>query len=234
MAAPFSPHLTCLGLETSGALGSVAVAVGGRVRAELRLETPGNHAAELIPHVEAALAEAGVGRGDLAGVAVGRGPGSFTGVRIGAAAGKGIAHALGVPLWAISSLEAAAVAEDDGPPLRCVLFDARADRVYAACYRVEGARVVETPLAPHATRIGDLLDEGVPAGAILMGSGATGHAATLRARGHEVAPPPAGVPTAGALLRLLLASPARAPIGPLEPWEPEYVKGSSAAVPGAR
>lgn len=234
MAAPSSPHLTCLGLETSGALGSVAVTVGGEVRAELWLETPGKHAAELIPRVEAALAVARVGRADLTGVVVGRGPGSFTGVRIGAAVGKGIAHALGIPLWAISSLEAAAVAGDEGPTHRCVLFDARADRVYAACYRVEGARVVATPIAPHATRIADLLDEGVPAGTILMGSGATKHAATLRAGGHEVAPPPAGVPTAGALLRLLLASPGREPVGSLDPWEPEYVKGSSAVVPEAR
>ena len=67
-----------------------------------------------------------------------------------------------------------------------------------------------------------------------MGSGATRHAEALRARGHEVAEPPAGVPGAGALLRLLLATPGREPMGPLEPWEPEYVKGSSATVSGAR
>src|SRR3954466_15686967 len=142
MAMPLDPRLPYLGLETSGALGTAAVAVGGAVRSELELPTSGKHASELIPAVDAVLREAGIGRTELAGIVVGRGPGSFTGVRISGATGKGIAHALGVPLWAISSLEAAAFADPAGHPVRCVLFDARADRVYAACYRVD-ARGVE-------------------------------------------------------------------------------------------
>ena len=95
------------------------------------------HASLLIPRIEALLEELGATVGDLAGLVVGAGPGSFTGLRVGAATAKGMVRALGIPLWAFSSL-AGAAASVDGDPLRprCVLFDARGDRVYAASYRI--------------------------------------------------------------------------------------------------
>ena len=63
---------------------------------------------QLIPRVDALLAEAGAVRGQLACVCVGRGPGSFTGVRIALAAAKGIASALGIGLVGVSTLDAVA------------------------------------------------------------------------------------------------------------------------------
>lgn len=223
--------LPYLALETSGPTGSVAVGVGGELRAEAALETLGNHASELIPRVADVLADAGLSRTDLAGIVVGSGPGSFTGVRIAAATGKGLAHALGVPLWAFSSLEAGAVATsgEPGSALRYVLFDARADRVYGGCYRwVRGG--LETVVAPHASRIGELL-QGVVPGVTFMGTGALRHEALLISAGHPVLAPPAGTPSAGALLRLLHGTSERAPIDRLSRWEPEYVKESSAERP---
>jgi tRNA threonylcarbamoyladenosine biosynthesis protein TsaB len=218
-----------LALETSGRLGSVAVGLPGEVRAEARLEVPGNHAAELIARIESTLSEARVGRDELAGIVVGSGPGSFTGVRIAAATAKGLAHALSLPLRAFSSLEAAALAAPPEPSTRFVLFDARGDRVYAACYRV-GAEI-ETAIPPHATSIGELLDDDLPAEAQFMGTGATRHRAALEAAARTVLDEPAGVPTAAALLRLLALHPGRAPIAASDPWEPEYVKESSARRP---
>jgi tRNA threonylcarbamoyladenosine biosynthesis protein TsaB len=230
MAPGFSSDQPCLALETSGRLGSVAVGAAGRVRAETRLEVPGNHAAELIPAIESALLEAGVRRAELAGIVVGSGPGSFTGVRIAAATAKGLAHALGLPLWAFSSLEAGAAAEGAEASTRYVLFDARGDRVYAACYRVEPGGI-ESVVRPHATRIGDLIDDEIPSDASFMGTGATRHRAVLEAARRTVLDEPAGMPTAGALLRLLDLHPDRPPIAAADPWEPEYVKASSAQRP---
>ena len=90
----------------------------GVVAAQRFLTTPSAHASGLIPAVRAVLAEAGASREELEGVAVGAGPGSFTGARIGAAAAKGLASALRLPLYATSSLRAAAFAVetlDTGP-----------------------------------------------------------------------------------------------------------------------
>lgn len=221
-----------LALETSGSLGSVAVGSGGNVLARAFLDRQGRHAADLIPRVAETLAEAGVDRRELAGVVVGSGPGSFTGVRVAAATGKGFAHALGLPLRAFSSLEAAAVSERIAAPvpdqetLRYVLFDARGDRVYAACYRV-GPGSVEERIAPVATRIRTLLEGDVPPFACFVGDGAVRHEAEIQAAGWRVLPPPAGIPTADGLLHLLALRPASPPVR-ADGWEPEYVKGSSA------
>ena len=233
MPTAFNSDSLYLALETSGPLGSVAVASGTRVLASAFLNSQIRHAADLIPRIGEALHEAGVDRRDLEGVIIGGGPGSFTGVRVAAATGKGIAHGLGLPMWAFSSLEAGAVAESvplqdrNADPICYVLFDARGDRVYAACYRV-GTNSVEERMAPHATRIDALLASELPPTAAFMGDGAVRHEELLGREGLRVLPPPAGVPTAEALLHLLALRPESAPVGRSDRWEPEYVRGSSA------
>ena len=91
---------------------------------------------QLLPRIDAALAEHGVAREDIACVAVGRGPGSFTGVRIAMATAKGIASALEVPLVGVSSLDAVAwnawAAGERGP--LSVVADAMRKEVYPVRY----------------------------------------------------------------------------------------------------
>ena len=108
---------------------------------------------QLLPRIDAALAEHGVAREDIACVAVGRGPGSFTGVRIAMATAKGIASALEVPLVGVSSLDAVAwnawAAGERGP--LSVVADAMRKEVYPVRYllndtgieRLEADRVVK-------------------------------------------------------------------------------------------
>ena len=115
--------------------------------------------------------------------------------------------------------------------LMIALRDGGADRVYAACYRVAPGGI-ETLLAPHATRIGELLED-LTAGAVLMGTGTVRHRERLKAAGHAVAGPPAGVPTAAALLALLKLHGERGRVPAPERWEPDYLKESSAVRPGA-
>jgi len=242
MATSLRPDALYLALDTSGPLGSVAVGTGSRVLARAFLDRQGRHAAEVIPRISECMAEAGARMRELAGVVVGAGPGSFTGVRVAAATAKGIAHALGIPLWPFSSLEAAAVSErvisalpglPSGAPAaradraRYVLFDARGDRVYAACYELRAQGVAEM-VPPHATRIRELLEEEVPPGTWFAGDGAVRHEAALRAAGHPVLPAPAGMPTADGLLHLLTLHAERGPAPDPGRWEPEYVKASSA------
>lgn len=218
-----------LALDTSGPSGFVAVGRGAGVLARVRLERKGQHASLAVRAVDQALREAGVDRGELAGIVVGEGPGSFTGVRVAAATAKGLARGLDVPLWAVSSLAAGAVADlgARGPGVRYVLFDARGDRVYAACYGV-GSRGVETLRPPHAADLRTLLAGDVPDGAAFAGDGAERHRRAIEAAGFAVLVPPVGEPTADALLHLLGLHPDTPPVAELGTWEPRYVKASSA------
>lgn len=94
----------------------------------------GNHATGLVPAVEALLAEARRGMGDLDAVGAVVGPGSFTGLRVALAAALGLAGSLGIPAYGLGSLEAlAAFAPVDGEGL--AVLDARRGRVYAARFR---------------------------------------------------------------------------------------------------
>lgn len=239
-----------LALETSGPVGSVAVASGGAVVARRFLAERGGHASGLIPAVDGVLREAGLDRREVRGVVVGSGPGSFTGVRVAAAAGKGLAHALGVPLWGVSSLLAAALTEATLPPgegpwspapdsvglhvhARYVLFDARGDRVFAAAYRL-GDGLPEVLRPPRFARLPGILDDEELAGAAFCGDGAIRHAGTLRDHGRLVLPPPLGFPTADGLLKVLAMDPDRPPLENPFGWEPEYLRESSAERDGAR
>ena len=112
---------------------------------------------QLIPRIDALLAENGIARGDIACVCVGRGPGSFTGVRIAMATAKGIASALEVGLVGVSSLDAVAwgVWEFGARGEVAVVADAMRKEVYpvrylvddAGAHRLEVDRVVKADLA---------------------------------------------------------------------------------------
>jgi len=223
-----------LALDTAGIEGSVAIGVRlaqegpVEVLARTSLLADEEHASLLLPRVQDLLEEVGAGIADLSGVVVGAGPGSFTGVRVGAATAKGISWALNLPLWAFSSL-ASAAADVEEEPLRprLVLFDARGDRVYAAGYQFAHG-TFETLLVPRASTVGEVLDELIPPGAVLMGDGALRHHALLEGAGNLVLPPPVGRPSAQGLLRLLSLDPDAKPLDDLGRWEPDYLRESGA------
>ena len=176
-----------LAFDTSGPVGSVAVSRAGDVLARSVMLQPAGHASGLVPLIAEVLDEAGVDRDELTDVVVGEGPGSFTGVRVAAATAKGLCRALGIPLWPVSSLAAAAMAVDEGA-IRYALFDARAERVYGACFGVGGA-VIETMIPPHAGELRDVLDGDVPPGAVFVGDAAEKHRYVVEGAGYRVVDP---------------------------------------------
>lgn len=228
-----------LALDTSTALGSVALGTEeGEVRARRFLPRQRAHAEELVPAIVEVLDRTGTDRRGLGGVVVGAGPGSFTGVRVAAATAKGLVRALGIPLWALSSLEAGAVTTGlsipdlgDGEPLaadvagrpRHVLFDARGGRVYAGAYRV-GESGIETVMAPRAATVDGVLASEPDPDTLFCGSGALRHRGRLEEAGFTVLPEPAGTPTADALLWIRAAEPGRSPVDEPGRWEPEYLR----------
>ncbi|HEU0035420.1 MAG TPA: tRNA (adenosine(37)-N6)-threonylcarbamoyltransferase complex dimerization subunit type 1 TsaB [Kofleriaceae bacterium] len=148
-----------LGLDTSTLLAGIAVVDDDRVLAEGRHSSAVEHPAkpstrttDLLVTIDDVCRRAGVAPRELDAIAVGAGPGSFTGLRIGMATAKGIAFAAGKPLWAVSSL--AALAHDAETELAnqlllthvdgviVAVLDARRGEVFAGCYR-HGALVGE-------------------------------------------------------------------------------------------
>jgi tRNA threonylcarbamoyladenosine biosynthesis protein TsaB len=116
------------------------VVAAGRIAASFNRALP-SHCAGLPAAVEEALAAADLRLGDLAGIAVGIGPGSFTGLRVGLSYAKGLAAASGIALMGVPSLDAIALAAAAGLDpdwLVCPVLDARRGEVYAALYRFDG------------------------------------------------------------------------------------------------
>lgn len=215
-----------LALDTSTPVGSVAVAEGARVVARALLTKQARHASALLPAVDEALGAAGIEPADLEGIVVGEGPGSFTGIRVAAATAKGLARAWQRPLHAVSSLAGEALAHD-GPPIRYALFDARAERVYGACFGVGSSRV-EALVEPHAAELRDLLAGDVPAGAAFFGDGALKHRAVIEGAGFTVAAPEGEASLADGLLAYLARRPHAEPLDDPASWEPEYVRVAGA------
>ena len=129
-----------LGLDTSGPIGSIALAQQGRIVGEI-VRPVTSHGASLPGAVADLLDSSGLRPADLAAIAVGIGPGSFTGLRIGLSYAKGLAFAGGSAVIGVSSLDAIALAALESLSGRtkgavCVTIDARKGEVYAALYEI--------------------------------------------------------------------------------------------------
>ena len=98
-------------IDTATGYASLALHDGLRVRVEHTWESPRRHTVELLPRLVAALEQLDVGADHLSGVAVSRGPGSFTGLRVGMAVAKGLALARGLPLVGVPTLDVVAAAQ---------------------------------------------------------------------------------------------------------------------------
>lgn len=128
-----------LTLDTSAAV-SVALSRDGTILAARHRYEPRQHAELLSPFVAEVLSEAGARVGDITAVAVGQGPGPFTGLRVALVTARVLAAALGVPLHGVPSLDGLAVAANrlglaTGTEA-IVATDARRKEVYWARYRL--------------------------------------------------------------------------------------------------
>lgn len=158
-------------LDSSTPAGSVALVSGQQVLAEVTLNVKHRcHSDYLLRYIQFVLAQTGLNLGDLHGLAVVVGPGSFTGLRVGIATVQGLAQALNLPVYPLSSLQVVAFA--NGPvtlPVQ-VLIDARKHEVYTARYLwQQGVPLLkgsEQVVAPH------LLAAMIETPTLLVGNGA--------------------------------------------------------------
>jgi tRNA threonylcarbamoyladenosine biosynthesis protein TsaB len=138
-----------LGIETSSPRGSVALLDGEKIVCQLEHDRENAHGESMLPLVERALSSAGWSRLQLDRVAVGVGPGSFTGLRVGIALALGLGEGLGIPVVGVPSLKALALAVPAGRAgSRCVLVDARKGELFLAAYDASGAELLPVRLVP--------------------------------------------------------------------------------------
>lgn len=208
-----------LALDTSTAATSVALVGDTGVLSE-RSEVAANRHGELLsPLIAAVIEEAGARAADLTMVAVGVGPGPFTGLRVGMVTAVSIADALNVPVRGVCSLDAVAWAADrrwsDG---FLVVTDARRKEVYWARY-ADGHRV-DGPRVDRPEVVAELAGPGV----ILVGHAAALYATVFEAQTIDAA---AGYPGAAAIARLAQDDAWVVPVQPM------YLRRPDARPPGA-
>lgn len=183
-----------LGMDTATADATVAVAQGGEPLSEASVgpgpEGRPQHSRVLLAEVERCVGEAG-GWEAVERIAVGIGPGSFTGLRIGIATARALGQAHGLPLAAVGSLAALArgIAEhpDSGERPALPVIDARRGQVFAALYGPPGEERWHPFVAAPEELAGRLSE--LDRAPMAAGDGAVRFAAELEAVGATVAPP---------------------------------------------
>jgi tRNA threonylcarbamoyl adenosine modification protein YeaZ len=134
-----------LAFDTATPYVTVALHDGESVVAERRSEQRMKHGEQLAPLIERVLADAGIVRQDLTAIAVGVGPGPYTGLRVGLVTARTLAFVLEIPVYGVCSLDVVALEAARGEtPIGSdfvVATDARRKEVYLASYDAEGRRL---------------------------------------------------------------------------------------------
>lgn len=155
-----------LAFETATEACSVALHVDGQVRERFEI-APRRHAELALPWAQALLEEAGIARTELDAIALSRGPGAFTGVRLAIALAQGIALAIDRPIIPVSTLKVVAASlvlpygsePAGGRQHILAAIDARMGEVYSGAFVREGADLLplsrETVSAPDAVQLPD-------------------------------------------------------------------------------
>ncbi len=195
-----------LAIETATEACSAALVVEGRVLERFEV-APRRHADLILLMIESLLAEGGVRRAELDAIAVGRGPGAFTGVRLAISIAQGLALALDRPVLPVSTLAALALEgaalDEAREALLLAVIDARMGELYVGGYRRDDQGLVhavvdESLQRPEALAVPEAVRY------VAIGSGVSAHGEALRTRLGDklIAQLPEALPRAGAIARL--------------------------------
>jgi tRNA threonylcarbamoyladenosine biosynthesis protein TsaB len=192
-----------LGLETSTPRSSVALVEDDRVVASASLGVPRRHGEFLAPAIHFCLEQAGVDIDRVAGIAVGLGPGLYTGLRVGIATAQTLAAARSLPVVGLSGLDVLAFRARYVRRLLCTAIDARRGELFWAFYRhapggVQRVGELELGTADRlAAEIEELGEE-----CLVIGDGGLRARRELEDAGAEVAGPDVAWPHAAELAEL--------------------------------
>ena len=204
-----------LAFDTATPYVTVALHDGETVVAEVRSEQRMKHGEQLAPLIQRVLDETGLVRQDLTAIAVGTGPGPFTGLRVGLVTARTLALVLEIPAYGVCSLDAIALEAAHGlggTSDLVVATDARRKEVYLAAYDEQGARL-SGPVVDRPANVATDLP--------VAGEGATLYPEAFT---RAVAPQ---LPSAGWLAQAVVDERVE-----LTDPEPRYLRRPDAAVPG--
>ena len=220
-----------LGIETSTTVSSVAIGNERGIIAGATLARGKGHAEFVVPAIRSMAGEAGIDMRSLGGVAVGLGPGLFTGMRVGVATAKTIAQALRIPIVGIPSIDLLAYGVRHSSRLICAAADARRGEVFAAFYRQVPGGIQR--LSDYAAWPPDRLAAEVQARSedtLFVGDGALAYRDRLPHARAEYASYAQAFPTAGSLVELAIPRFVREDTDPLLELEPLYVRKTDAEI----
>ncbi|WP_037053412.1 tRNA (adenosine(37)-N6)-threonylcarbamoyltransferase complex dimerization subunit type 1 TsaB [Rheinheimera baltica] len=213
-----------LALDTSTEACSVALQIGAE-RLTLDEVCPQQHSKRILPMVQQLLSQAGIGLSQLDGIVFGRGPGSFTGVRIGVGVTQGLAFGADVPVYGVSTLAAMAQAAHRLHSAEQVIaaIDARMAEVYIASFRLKNGLMLpssgEVAIKPHDLPVFDIGGE-----VYAVGTGWQTYEQQLQQKQNAVILNDVLYPSAQDMLSLSLPALAAGQFIAAEHAEPVYVR----------
>ena len=222
-----------LGIETSTSQTSVAIGSERGTVASALLSTGASHHEAVTPAIDHITRWSGTSLSHVGGVAVGIGPGLFTGLRVGVQTAKAIAQVLSVPMVGLTSLDVLAFAVRYTRRVIGAVVDARRGEVFFALYRPAPGgvtRATEYMVGSPARLAGEL--EALPHDVLLVGDGAMRYRRQLESVGSfvEFASPALGYPHAASLVELSIPRFHREEFDRVADVVPLYLRKSDAEI----
>ena len=149
-----------LAIDSSSMGASVAIVGKDTIISEYTVNMKKTHSQTLLPMIDEIVKMTGIEKKEIKAIAVTKGPGSFTGLRIGAATAKGLALALDIGVIPVSTIESMAYSYNHCNKLICPIMDARRNQVYTGIYEFDGngLKVVEPQMAVDLSEIAEKLN----------------------------------------------------------------------------
>ncbi len=173
--------INILAIEASSLASSAAVLSDDVIKAESFVCNKLTHSETLMPMIDRTISDSGLTMQDMDAVAVTKGPGSFTGLRIGSATAKGLAEALDIPVIEVPTVDALAMNMAFFDGLIVPLMDARRNETYTGIYTFEGGelKVIRPQCAlPLAEILADVNERGVKT--VFLGDGVKAFASSIQ------------------------------------------------------
>lgn len=147
-----------LAIDSSGLVASVAIVTEDTMLAEYTVNFKKTHSQTLLPMLQEIVKMVELDMGEVDGIAVSGGPGSFTGLRIGSATAKGLGLALGKPIISVPTVDGLAYNLFGTDKLICPMMDARRNQVYTGLYCFKGNELHKI-LDQRAVSVEEIIEE---------------------------------------------------------------------------